>query len=152
MAQTKNEKCDYKTFQRDEFDGIFIKETNYKGVATKNGEDFYLAIKMKKSGSVRVVYFSLDDELGCVSPYKTSRSYVKVKLENDKIITFYHKDDIDCGNDFTLIGTMTDSEFKTLKKYKIKSIRLMGTKYYEDLTKDMIYNPTYFIDNIDCVE
>ena len=76
--------CHYERNGIDEFEKIKIIKTKYYFVS----ED--LVIALSKIGNNRIVYFGLDGDLGCASPYKNDQSLVKVKLENEDIITFYH--------------------------------------------------------------
>lgn len=135
--------CHYKRNEIDEFEKIKIIKTKYYFVSKD------LLIALSKRGNNRIVYFGLDSDLGCASPYKNDQSFVKVKLENEDIITFYHFGDIDCA-EFTLMGTLTGSEVQRLKNSPIKTIRLQGTKYYEDII-DFDYKE-FFIEKLKCIE
>lgn len=136
--------CHYQQNSIDEFDNVKIVETEYYSI----NNDFNLAIKLKKRGSNKIIYFSLDTDLGCASSYNTNKSFVKVKLENNDIVTFYHFGDINCRK-FTLIGRLSKNEIDRLKKSNIKSIRLQGTDYYKDLT-DIEYKE-FFKEKLNCI-
>ncbi len=112
-------------------------------------ESNYVHVGLRRQGNNKVVVFYTGNELGCASPYKHDRSKALVKLENGDILTFYHFDDVDCG-DFILYGKILPSEEKRLLKSPIKTIRLQGTKYYYDYN-NIEYN-SFFIDKLKCIK
>jgi len=135
--------CHYDRNEIDEFDNIKFMQTEYYFVSPK------LLISLSKVGNSKYVYFGLDSDLGCASPYNNDRSYVKVKLENNDILTFYHSGDIDCA-EFTLKGKLSNSEILRLKSSPIKTIRLQGTKYYHDeINFDF---DDFFIKKLKCIK
>jgi hypothetical protein len=135
--------CHYDRNEIDEFDNIKFMQTEYYFVSPK------LLISLSKVGNSKYVYFGLDSDLGCASPYNNDRSYVKVKLENNDILTFYHSGDIDCA-EFTLKGKLSNSEILRLKSSPIKTIRLQGTKYYHDEI-NFDFND-FFIKKLKCIK
>ncbi|MFD1017429.1 hypothetical protein [Winogradskyella rapida] len=128
-----------------ESEKIKVIETTYYSITL----DYYLSVKLKKYGNKNYIYFSLNADLGCASSYKNSQSYVKIYLDNDDIITFYHYGDIDCA-DFTLKGILTSDDISRLKKSTIQSIRLQGTDYREDL--ETIDYKEFFLDKLKCIQ
>ena len=113
------------------------------------GSKSNLAIRLKRYGSSKTFVIGYSGDLGCASPYSTNPSFVKFKLENGDIITFYHKGDIDCG-DFDLLGKLSANDITRLKKSPIKSVRLSGTDYYKDFT-DLFFKD-FFIKKLDCIK
>jgi hypothetical protein len=108
-----------------------------------------LTIELYKYKQEKQVFFNLSEKLGCASYLPGNRSYVKITLENNDLITFYHSWNIDCEN-FSLKARLSESQIIKLKKSPIKSIRLQGTKDYLEIT-----NPdykTFFIDKLKCIE
>lgn len=149
-------KCHYVRNEIDKYEKIKVVEIEYYPVKS-NDELFFphqlsvihdLSIKLMKYGGQTFIYFHLNEDLGCASGYRSSRSSVKVYLQNDDIITFYHNDDTDCS-EFTLRGSLSENEIIRLKKAKIESIRLEGTKYYKDI--DAIDYKDFFIDKLKCL-
>jgi hypothetical protein len=99
-------------------------------------------------GSQKKLVFSTID-LGCTSPYRNNRSLVKVMLENDDVLTFYHSGQLDCGS-FELWGNLSNAEIVRLKKSPIKAIRMEGTDLFHTVTE--FDWPTLFIDQLKCYE
>lgn len=145
LMDERRNNCHYYKNEIDEFDNVKITTTEYYRIDDKSN----LYIRLKNYNGNKTIFISLDSDLGCASSYTSNKSFVKFKLENDKIITFYHKGDIDCA-EFTLIGRLTNNDIFHLTKSPIKSIRLSGTKYFEDVSD--IYYPNYFIDKLDCIK
>lgn len=141
--------CHYTKNEKDKFDNVLIKNTEYYGL--NNYDSFYddFMIGLGSYNDSKRVYIKVFWELGCVSPYSYDRSYVKFKLENNDIITFYHSGEVDCG-DFVLSGKLSKAEISRLKKSPIKSIRVRGTKFYKDIEE--IKFKTFFIDKLSCIE
>ena len=135
--------CYYTLNEIDEFDNVLKIKTRKMGI----GSGVY--ISLIRIGSLKYVFFSTSENLGCASPYSNNRSYVKVKLINSKIITFYHTADVDCSG-FKLYGKLLNSEIESLNKSPIKSIRLNGTDYYQDAHE--IDFPDYFINQLKCIK
>lgn len=146
--------CSYSIDERDEFTSrirkktIYYKIDEYKIGTTKIGVA-ETQIRLRRYGSSKYVEIKSYRDLGCVSPYSTNKSYVKFKLENGDIITFYHKGDIDCGS-FDLLGVLTENDIKRLKKSPIKTVRLSGTKYYHDIS-DLFFKD-FFIKKLNCIK
>ncbi|MFL0093635.1 hypothetical protein R5N98_02875 [Tenacibaculum maritimum] len=143
-------KCHYYKNQKDEFTGDYKKYTE-----TYNLDDFSTSIygevriELRKLNNSKFVWFHLNQDLGCAVSYKNKRSFVKIKLKNNQIVSFYHFGDTDCG-DFSIVANLTNSDISKLKKSPIKSIRFNGTEYYHDI-KTVIWD-TFFIDKLDCIK
>ncbi len=141
--------CTYDLKEVDEFTGILRKNTilyDLDGYGVYNGE---LKIQLRRYGSSKYIRIKSFHDLGCTSSYSSNKSTVKFKLENGDIVTFYHSDDIDCGN-FDLLGKLTQNDIIRLKKSPIKTVRLSGTDYYHDF-KSVKWN-NFFIDKLDCIK
>lgn len=108
-----------------------------------------LTIELYEYGQNRQVFFNLSQDLGCASYLLNNRSYVKVTLENDRVVTFYHFWDIDCGN-FSLKGRLSNSQIMILEKSPIKSIRFQGTKDHYEMA-DIDYKE-FFMDKLKCLD
>ena len=142
-------KCHYSENGFDEFDKVNKKITERYNL---NEIDFFkgeIRIQLEKTGNTKYIWFFTYFDLGCASSYSNDQSYIKVKLENGDILTFYHIGDIDCG-DFTLVSRLTENEIIRLKKSPIKSFRLSGTKYSNDIVG--IKWTTFFQDKLDCIK
>ncbi|CAM1370589.1 conserved exported hypothetical protein [Tenacibaculum litopenaei] len=142
--------CHYYKNERDEFTGVYNKYTD-----TYNLDDFSTSaygevrIELRKIDNSKFIWFHLNQDLGCAVSYRNRRSFVKVKLKNNQIVSFYHFGDTDCG-DFSIVAKLTNSDISKLKKSPIKSIRFSGTKYYHDVK--MVTWDTFFIDKLDCIK
>nr|WP_299488680.1 hypothetical protein [uncultured Allomuricauda sp.] len=143
-TRLKNE-CQYETNEKDEFTGKTRKYTEFYKLKPL-GE---LDIQFRRYGGEQFVIFRTYQDLGCASPYSNSRSFVSVKLENNEIVKFYHRGDIDCGN-FRLAGRLTAADKTKLLRSPIKIIRLSGTEYYHDV-ENVEWNDI-FIDKIKCIK
>ncbi|MGZ0016890.1 hypothetical protein [Yeosuana sp. AK3] len=141
--------CHYLRNEIDQFDKIKILETEFYGVEFSTPLFPNLFIKLKKAGLISYVCFYLRENLGCSSPFNTSKSYVKVKLLNEDILTFFHIGDIDCSDEFTLIATISKEQISRLRKSSISSIRLSGTEYYKDI--ENIDYKEFFVDKLKCI-
>ena len=135
--------CHYDKNEIDEFDNVRIIRTKYYWVSNN------LHIELYRKGNRKYVFFDFIGDLGCASSYSHNRSYVKVKLENNDIVTFYHSWDVDCHS-FSLKGNLNNSDITRLKKSPIKSIRLQGTDYYDDVEK--LEYKEFFIDKLKCIK
>lgn len=146
----QKEKCHYDKNGADEFTNVVKVFTDYYILT---GEEYYfsaeLSISLRKINNAKYIVFYSDNNLGCTSSYDTKPSYVKVRLQNGSIVTFYHRGDIDCS-DFRLFGRITQNDIIKLKKSPIKSFRLSGTDYYHDVKS--VFWDTFFIDKLGCIE
>ncbi len=135
--------CEYTSNEVDEFNGdrvLFTKDL-------KVSDDLWVTFK-RINNDKYIVFEAMD--LGCTAPFSyQNKSFVKVKLENDDILTFYHRGKIDC-NHFNLMGKVSNSEIKRLKESPIKSIRLLGTDSFFDV--DDLKRPSVFQDMLSCIE
>ncbi len=108
-----------------------------------------LTIELYRQGHREYVFFNLEQDLGCVSYLSNNRSYVRVTLENNQVVTFYHSWDVDCGN-FKLKGRLSSSRIAILKKSPIKSLKFKGTKYSFEI--DSVNYKNFFIDKLQCLD
>ena len=147
VAKVKyRENCQYEINEKDDFTGRQRKHTdNYIVAKARN----FLSIQLKGYGGDNSVLFKSIKDLGCVSSYKNNRSSVLLKLKNGKIVTFYHRGKIDCG-EFRLTGRLTNSDYTTLSESPIDMIRLNGTDYYSDI-KEIDYE-NIFMDKLKCIK
>jgi len=145
---SKNEQQDRFSckYQLNEFDNYF-KVRIIKTEAYTINED--LTIELYKKGQHKHVFFNLSEDLGCASYLPGNRSSVRVTLQNNQTITFYHTWNMDCGN-FRFKGRLTNSQIKSLQSSPIKSIKLNGTKLTREITT-IDYN-MFFIDKLGCIE
>jgi len=137
----KNE-CSYTRNEVEIFDKVKVIRTSAKRIADG------LHVILYAKGNIKKVVFSTIN-LGCTSPYKNNRSWVKVMLENNDVLTFYHSGQLDCSG-FELWGNVSNSEILRLKKSQIKAIKMEGTEYNHTIT-DFDW-PTFFIDQLKCFE
>jgi len=141
--------CNYYKNEVDEFNGqtkIFTDVYNLMNKSLSIGE---FSVELRKVDNSRYIWFHSSQDLGCASSYENNKSYVKIKLENDDILTFYHIGDVDCG-DFSLFARLSQSDIARLKKSPIKTVRLSGTDYYHDI--DSIEWNTFFADKLECIK
>ncbi len=108
-----------------------------------------LTVELYKQDRKVNIFFNLSKDLGCVSYLPNQRSSVRVTLENNQVVSFYHSWDIECG-EFLFKGNLTSSKVVSLKKSPIKSILLKGTKDALEIT-NIIYKE-FFIDKLKCIE
>ncbi|WP_308992268.1 hypothetical protein QLS71_018380 [Mariniflexile litorale] len=135
--------CDYSMNEYDTIDRIKIVRT-IPYILNKD-----LTIELFKRGRSTNVFFNLSEDLGCASYLPSNRSSVKVILENNQTITFYHSWDMDCG-EFSFRGNLSNSQIRSLKRASIQSIYLKGTKETRHIT-DITYK-TFFIERLDCLD
>jgi hypothetical protein len=108
-----------------------------------------LTVELYRQGNSTNIFFNLLEDLGCASYLPSNRSYVKVYLENNDVITFYHSWNMDCG-EFRFKGKLSGSETARLKKAPIKSIKLQGTKSFLEITN--IDYKEFFLDKLTCID
>ncbi|MFD0988486.1 hypothetical protein ACFQ1R_00130 [Mariniflexile jejuense] len=135
--------CDFSINEFDPIDRVEIVRINPETLS-KN-----LTVELFKRGKIKNVFFNLFEDLGCTSYLPGNRSFVKVTLENNQTITFYHSWDMDCG-EFSLKGNISNSQIRSLKNSPIKSIFLKGTKLSRNIV-DIDYK-TFFIDKLNCID
>lgn len=143
-------KCHYEKNEKDEFTGNLKKYTKMYSLSDKTVDSYRgkISIELKKLNKSKFLRFYLSEDLGCAISFKKNRSYVKIKLENNTIVSFYHFGDTDCG-DFSIVANLTKSDIYKLKQSPIKTIRFSGSKFYHD-EKDIRWS-TFFIDKLDCI-
>ncbi|MFI1743663.1 hypothetical protein [Thalassobellus sediminis] len=135
--------CHYIIDEYDDFyKKVYIRTEPYQ--LNKN-----LTVELYKYGQKECVFFNLSEDLGCASYLPRNRSSVKVILENNFAIAFYHSWDMDCGN-FSFKANLSASQVAKLKESPIKSIRLKGTE--ESTTIIDIEYKEFFIDKLKCIE
>jgi hypothetical protein len=145
-----SQNCEYHTNEIDEFNGKSKKYTQFKDLNKyTSGKKDVITMQLRNVNGKKSIYISLNSSLGCAVSYKGKQSFVKIKLEDSTIVTFYHRSQTDCS-DFAIFANLTKSDIIKLKKSPIKTIRFNGTKYYHD-SKDIVWK-TYFIDNLDCIK
>ena len=133
-------------YQMNEFDNIYnqrIIRTEPYSINKK------LTVELYRQGQSINIFFNLLEDLGCASYLPSNRSYVKVTLENNQKITFYHSWNIDCA-DFSFKGKMSNSQMINLKKSPIKSIFFKGTKHSSEVAN--IEYKEFFIDKLKCLD
>ncbi|MEP4781282.1 MAG: cell envelope integrity protein TolA [Algibacter sp.] len=108
-----------------------------------------LTVELHRQGRVLNIFFNLSEDLGCASYLPNNRSTVKVTLENNQVITFYHSWNMDCG-DFSFKGKLSKAQILKLEQSPIKSIKLKGTKYSSEIT-NLDYKE-FFIDKLSCLD
>ncbi|MCB4806739.1 hypothetical protein LG651_00640 [Tamlana sp. 62-3] len=108
-----------------------------------------LNIELLREGSTTKIHFNFAEDLGCVDYVPSRRSTVRVILENDQSLTFYHSGSLDC-NFFSLKANLSESYISLLKQSPIKSINLKASKG-EVLLTDINYK-TFFIEKLKCIE
>ncbi|MEP5340534.1 MAG: hypothetical protein ABJQ50_12540 [Algibacter sp.] len=108
-----------------------------------------LTVELHRQGRVLNIFFNLSEDLGCASYLPNNRSTVKVTLENNQVITFYHSWNMDCG-DFSFKGKLSKAQILKLEQSPIKSIKLKGTKYSSEIT-NLDYKE-FFIDKLNCLD
>ena len=108
-----------------------------------------ISMELYKDGNKKYVFINYsDNNLGCVSYFSNNRSFAKIRLENNEIITIYHTWNMDCVY-FSLRGILTNSAISKLENYPIKSIILQGTK--EFIVIENIEYKEFFIDKLKCI-
>ena len=108
-----------------------------------------LNIELIREGNSSKININLSEDLGCVSYVPATRSTVRVTLENNQVIIFYHSGSLDC-TDFSLKALLPESKIKQLKQSAIKSFTLKGTKGTVTIS-DIDYRD-FFIDKLKCIE
>jgi len=109
-----------------------------------------LTVELYKQGRKTDVFFNLSEDLGCASYLPNQRSSVKITLENNRIINFYHSWDIECGEVFLFKAKLSSAHIDILKNSPIKSIVFHGTQGYKEI--NFIDYKEFFIDKLKCIE
>ena len=150
--ELKND-CRYNLNTIDEFDDIRKKYTEIYNLISFSSSEYRvegdLEIQLIKRNDEKYIRFFSNRDLGCTVDFGKNRSWVKIKLENNKIISFYKFDSTDCES-FKIMANITQSDILNLKKSPIKMVRLNGVDYYHDIKK--IKWKTFFIDKLDCIK
>src|SRR5690606_29908425 len=118
---TRNTSCNYLINEYDNF--YKIKNIQTEPYALNES----LTVELYRHGKKLNLFFNLSESLGCASYMSHNRSSVKVKLENNQTISFYHSWSVECGN-FAFKGRISTSQMAQLLNSPIKSILLRGTK------------------------
>lgn len=134
--------CYYLINEINDYDHVeLVRTDNYK---VNNN----LRIELYRKNNKKYVFFNYQGSLGCASFYSDNRSFVKVTLENNDVITFHHSWYMDCG-DFSLKGSLSNSNMEKLQKSPIKSMVLHGTKASKEI-ENLEYKE-FFIDKLKCI-
>jgi hypothetical protein len=139
--------CHYKVNKINQIIKARVLKTDWLLLTKDKSSDLYFSLN--RTGNQKYVVFKLNKDLGCTTSYSNNRSFVKVTLNNGDVITFNHFDDTNCDN-FTLYGRLEKNDIIKLRRSRIKSIRLSGTKnnYYIN----HIENSNAFIRNLSCID
>ncbi len=135
--------CAYQINEFDRFYNIRTLRTERYAIADN------LTVELHRQGIKTSVFFNLSQNLGCASYLPNQRSTVKVTLENNKVIAFYHSWDIECG-EFLFKASLSNSKIIHLKASPIKHIVFKGTKGTLKLTD--ITNKSFFVDMLKCID
>jgi hypothetical protein len=109
-----------------------------------------LTVELYKQGRKTDVFFNLTEDLGCASYLPNQRSSVRITLENDRTIAFYHSWDIECGEVFLFKARLSETHKEILKTSPIKSIELRGTE--NSKTIYFVEYKEFFMDKLKCLE
>ena len=109
-----------------------------------------LTVELYKQGRKTNVFFNLSEDLGCATYLPNQRSSVKITLENNRIVNFYHSWDIECDELFLFKARLSSININILKKSPIKSIVIHGTQGYKEI--NFIEYKEFFIDKLKCIE
>lgn len=135
--------CHYQLNEIDNVSNKIILRTDKYEVGNK------ISMELYKDGNNKQVFINYsDNNLGCVSYFSNNRSFAKIRLENNEIITIYHTWNMDCVS-FSLRGVLTNSAISKLENAPIKSIVLQGTK--EFVVIENIEYKEFFIDKLKCI-
>jgi hypothetical protein len=133
-------------YQMNEIDTFY----NEKIIKTENYKvNDHLNIELYRIGNKKHVFINFDSKLGCASYFTHNRSYAKIKLENNTVVTIYHSWNVDCAN-FSLKGILTNSSISKLKASPIKSIKLQGTKDFIEI--ENVKYKEFFMDKLGCLD
>lgn len=141
--------CHYTTNEVDEFTSNKRMTTKPYNLINKELNFGEIGIKLIKNGPRKYLRFLSSYDLGCTSSYENNPSSVRIKLENDDIITFSHVGDTDCGT-FNQLSYLSESDILRLNSSPIKIIRLEGTDSYHDVKT--IPWKTFFQDKLKCID
>jgi hypothetical protein len=148
-AEAEGLSLEYRTtchFSINEFDPFY----NVKTIRTEPyqvGEG--IAMELYMQGRKTNIFINAKVDLGCVSYFSHNRSSVRIKLENNQVVSFYHSWDMECG-DYLFKGNLSQSQKNTLSNSPIKSILLKGTKGNIEITEIKYTN--FFMDKLKCLE
>jgi len=136
--------CHYQINEYDKFYNITTIRTEPYKLSSN------LTVELYKQGRKTNVFFNFDEDLGCASYLPSQRSSVKVTLQNDRVIKFYHSWDIECGEAFLFKAVLTKAHIANLKMSPIKSIELNGTQ--DSKAINYIEYKGFFRDKLKCIE
>ncbi|SFD20037.1 hypothetical protein, partial [Algibacter pectinivorans] len=136
--------CHYQINDYDRFYNITTKRTEEYSISNK------LTAELYQQGVKSNVFFNLSEDLGCASYLPNQRSSLKITLENNRTVTFYHSWDIECGDVFHFKAILTNDQKSVLKSSPIKSIVLRGTKGTKDI--NFIEYKEFFMDKLKCID
>ena len=135
--------CHYQINEYDKFYNITTIRTETYTLSNN------LTVELYRQGRKTNVFFNYNGDLGCASYLPNQRSSVKVTLENNQTITFYHSWDIECGT-FLFKAILTTAQMNILNNSPIQSISLKGTEDSKEI--NFIDYKEFFIDKIKCLE
>ena len=136
--------CHYQINEYDKFYNITTIRTEAYSISNN------LTVELYKQSRKENVFFNYSGDLGCASYLSNQRSSVKITLENNKVISFYHSWDIECGDIFNFKARLTATQINILKTSPIKSITLKGTEDSKEIS--FINYKEFFIDKLKCIE
>lgn len=125
--KAKNKVCKFILDQYDPFDKKHHYLTNYTEVLKKSEDKWSKSLKMffGKKGTDAYIKISAGS-VECI----TSSSTAELILDNDKKLKFYHKYDIDCGDNIMITANLTNSEIQDLKNHSIIAAKIIGSEFY----------------------
>jgi hypothetical protein len=139
---TFRKKCHYQMNETDPFYNVKIIRTEKYKINDN------VTIELYKNGNKRDVFITYMGDLGCASYLTSNKSYAKIRLENNDVITIFHTWNIDCEN-FNLRGSLSQSAIVKLKNSPVQSIKLKGTKRSYLVNK--IEYKEIFMDKLNCI-
>lgn len=149
LTKINRTKCKYSENTVDAFDNKKRLRTNFEYIYEKSEILSFFNINLLKVGKQKYIEFLFINMVGCASPYDTDKSTVKFRLTNNKVVTFYHRGNLECGS-FKFLGILNDSDIVNLKASPIKAVRITGTEGYTDFGN--LDWSTYFIDQLKCID
>ncbi|MGB5417659.1 hypothetical protein, partial [Algibacter sp.] len=136
--------CHYQINEYDKFYNITTIRTEPYSLGNN------LTVELYKQGRKENVFFNYKGDLGCASYLPNQRSTVKVTLEDNRTIAFYHSWDIECGDTFLFKASLSINQIEILKKSPIKSIIIRGTEGYKEI--NFIEYKEFFMDKLKCIQ
>jgi len=139
--------CGFLKYEIDPISDEINKELDWTRVAYDGQEKEYgafMVVSPRARGNTNFISIGTSNSNYCLN----DDSYVIFKLENGNKISLKHIGGIDCGRGD--LKALLDSEIiERLKASPISFIRFYSADGYLDF--DLVSEPNYFIDNIDCL-